>query len=187
MALWEKILEGLSRLKVSKRNLALEDDPDRLRRKIDWILKLWLLNRYGNMDDSAVNDRWLKLLDFKYHDLDPATGLYAQCEALGFVNRMVDGDTICRAQIHPPENTRARIRGAVIHSTLDKNIEVQIEDWEKINVRAKRRQPGIAHPFKNQKGIVNHLGIRLDDPFKALDSTILEKIERFVDVWGYTI
>lgn len=184
IALWEKILEGLSRLKVSKRNWTLEDDPDRLRRKIDWILKLWLLNRYGNMVDLTVNDRRLRLLDFKYHDLDPATGLFAKCEALGLVDRMVDDDTICRAQTRPPGNTRARIRGAVIRSTMNKNIEVQIEDWEKINLRAKRRQAGIAHPFKHQKGIGNHLGIRLDDPFKALDSSILEKIERFVDVWG---
>ena len=136
------------------------------------------------MDDPTVNDRWLKLLDLKYHDLDPATGLFTQCESLGLVDRMVDEDAVLRAQSRPPENTRARIRGTVIRQTADKNVEVQIEDWEKINIRAKGRNAGISHPFNQHKGIVHHLGIRLDDPFKALDSTILEKIERFVDVWG---
>ena len=184
MALWAKILDGLSRLKVSKRNWILEDDPDRLRRKIDWVLKLWLLNRYGNMAEQTVNDRRLRLLDFKYHDLDPTTGLFAKCEALGLVDRMVDDDAIRRAQTHPPKNTRARIRGAVIHMAANRNIEVQIEDWEKINIRAKGKRTGIAHLFNHQKGIVNQLGIRLDDPFKALDASIFEQIEHFVEVWG---
>lgn len=189
LGLWEDILQGLSTLQTSGRNWQLEDDPGGLRRKVDWIRKLWLLNRYGNMDDPGVNDRQLKLMDLKYHDLNPATGLFARCEALDLVDRMVDDATIAAAQIRPPENTRARIRGTIIRRTWDKSVDVEIEDWAKINIRARSKQmnPGQAkgvHPFNRYKGTANCLSIRMDDPFKAMDSSITEQIERFVEAWG---
>jgi proteasome accessory factor A len=184
LALWEEILEGFGRLKVSQKNWALEEDPNGLRRKIDWITKLWLLNRYWNRSESMANDRWLRMLDLKYHDLDPATGLYCQCEAKGLVDRMVDEETIVRAQSRPPDNTRARIRGTVIRKTAGMNVEVKIEDWEKIDIRPKGRNTARAHHFNQHKVIVHHLGIRLDDPFKATDSSIFEQIEHFVGIWG---
>jgi hypothetical protein len=184
LALWEEILEGLSQLKVSQQNWALEEDPKDLRRKIDWITKLWLLNRYDNKSVSMANDRWLRTLDLKYHDLDPATGLYLKCEATGLVDRMVDEKTVWQARSRPPDNTRARIRGLVIHQTAGMNLEVKIEDWEKINIRPKGRNGTSAHPFNQHKGSVHHLGIRLDDPFKATDSSIFEQIEHFVGIWG---
>ena len=184
IGLWAQILEGLNRLKVTERNWTLEDDPGCLRRKIDWVTKLWLLNRYGGMNTPNVNDRWLKLMDFKYHDLDPDTGLFAQCEALGLVDRMVDDDAVFRAKTCPPENTRARIRGEVIRRTMDKNVDVQIEDWEKINIRAKARTSGVTHPFHQHKGFAKYLKIRLDDPFKALDSSIAEQVDHFVALWN---
>lgn len=184
LALWEEVLEGLSRLKVSKKNMTLEEDPHELRRKIDWILKLWLLNRYGNMADSTVDNRWLKLLDIKYHDLDPTTGLYSQCESLGLVDGMVDEEAVLRAKCLPPDNTRARIRGKIIRQTAKMNVEVKIEDWEKINIRPKRQDTGSAHYFNQHKGIGPHLRIRLDNPFKATDSSIFEQIEHFVGGLG---
>jgi proteasome accessory factor A len=162
----------------------LEDDPCRLRRKIDWIYKLWLLNRYGNMDDPAVNDRRLKLMDIKYHDLDPDTGLFKRGESLGLMDRLVNDDAIENACSRPPENTRARIRGAVIRETADKPVDVEIENWEKINVRAQRRPNSISHPFKSYKGAVNCLSICLEDPFKSLDPSIFERLDRFVHTWG---
>ena len=189
LGLWENILQGLSVLQVSGRNWQLEDDPGELRRKIDWIRKLWILNRYGNMNDSAANDRRLKLMDLKYHDLNPATGLFAQCEALGLMDRMVDDGAIATAQIRPPDNTRAQIRGTIIRGTADKSIDIEIEDWAKINIRARGRQKGFgqtkrANPFNRYKGAANFLSIRIDDPFKAMDSSITEQIERFVKAWG---
>ncbi len=183
LGLWENILQGLSELQISGRNWQLEDDPRELRRKVDWIRKLWVLNRYGNMDDPAVNDRRLKLMDLKYHDLNPATGLFAQCEALGLVDRMVDDEAIATARIRPPRNTRAHIRGTIIRGAADKSMDVEIEDWTKINIRAQVSQKGLGqgvNPFNRYKGTANCLSIRMDDPFKAMDSSIAEQIERFV-------
>ena len=176
----------MSALQISGRNWQLEDDPGELRRKVDWIRKLWILNRYGNMDGPAVNDRRLKLMDLKYHDLNPATGLFAQCEALGLVDRMVDDEAITTARIRPPRNTRAHIRGTIIRWAADKSMDVEIEDWTKINIRAQVRQksPGQGvHPFNRYKGTANCLTIRMDDPFKTMDSSIAEQFERFMETW----
>ena len=183
LALWEEILAGLSQLKISKENFILEEDPHNLRRKIDWILKLWLLNRYGNMDDSALNNCSQKLLDVKYHDLNPATGLYSQCESLGLVDHMVEEEAVLRAKRLPPDNTRAQIRGSIIRQTSEMDIEVNVEDWENINIKPKGRDTGNVHFFNQHRGIGHHLKIRLDDPFKAEDCSIFEQIEHLVELW----
>lgn len=184
LALWEEVLEGLSGLKVSQANWLLEDDPGELRRKVDWITKLWLLNRYGKRSGAAADGRWLRTLDLKYHDLDPATGLYARCEDMGLVDRMVDEDEVLKARSRPPDNTRACIRGMIVQQTAKKNVDVKIEDWEKIDIRPKGQKVSGMHPFKQHKGSVHHLGIRLEDPFKAKDPEIIEKIEQFIGTWG---
>ncbi len=184
--LWSQVLEGLNRLKVSERNWILEDDPDYLRRKIDWVAKLWLLNRYGCLNGPTGNDHRLKLLDFKYHDLDPKTGLFTQCEALDLIDRMVDEDVVSRAKTHPPANTRARIRGEVIRRSMNKNLTVHIEDWEKISIYPKARTTGHTHPFHQYKGSANHLKIRLSDPFKAVDPSTIEQVNRVAAQWTQT-
>jgi proteasome accessory factor A len=184
LTLWEEVLHGLSRLKVSQENWVLEDDPCRLHRKIDWLTKLWLLSRQGQRPAPEVDDRWMRTLDLKYHDLDPDAGLYARCESMGLVDRLVDEDAILKAQGQPPENTRARLRGMIVKQTAAMNLDVKIDDWEKIDIRPKGQNAGGLHPFKQHKGVVHHLGIRLDDPFKAKDADIFKKIAEFAGVWG---
>ena len=184
MDLWEDVLGGLRQLRIAGRNCRLKDDPGHLGQKIDWIRKLWLLNRYGKMNDPAGDDRRLKLMDIKYHDLNPDTGLFARCETLGLVDRLLEDDTIAAATTLPPKNTRARIRGAVIRKTAGIPVDIEIENWEKIYVRAKSQQKGFSHPFNRYKGAVNRLGIRLDDPFKAQDASIFDQLDCFIDTWG---
>ncbi len=180
MDLWQEVLSGMDRLKISGPNWKLEDDPAYLRRKIDWIFKLWLLNRYGNMDEPVVNDRRLKLMDLKYHDLNPATGLFKRCETSGLMDRLVDDGAIDAACIKPPQNTRAWIRGAVIRKTAGKPVAVEIENWEKINIRAEVPKDRMLHPFKRYKGAAKCLGICLDDPFKAQDPLVFEQLDHFI-------
>jgi proteasome accessory factor A len=180
LALWSEIVDGLSVLKVSQRNWTLEDDPAGLRRKIDWIAKLWLLNRYGGMGGASVDDRRLKLLDYKYHDLDPATGLFLKCEALGLMDRWVDDTAVARAQTHPPDNTRARLRGELIQGTAGSNVEIRVDDWETLRVRTRIRGGGSAHPFHHYVGGSGHLTIRLKDPFQAVDETITGRFHRLL-------
>jgi proteasome accessory factor A len=141
---------------------------------------LWLLNRYGGMGGASVDDRRLKLLDYKYHDLDPATGLFLKCEALGLMDRWVDDTAVARAQTHPPDNTRARLRGELIQGTAGSNVEIRVDDWETLRVRTRIRGGGSAHPFHHYVGGSGHLTIRLKDPFQAVDETITGRFHRLL-------
>jgi hypothetical protein len=178
---WESILSGLQDIKIRQSDMAIERDGAELRRKIDWILKLWLLDRSRS---NGADEKQLKKLDLKYHDLDPATGLYERCLALDLVDRMIPERDIAAARREPPQNTRARLRGLVVQDTYEKAVDVKIKDWEQIRIRACANDSGGRHFFHRSKSEVNSLGIRLDDPFRAEDPQAMEKLQAFIKKWA---
>lgn len=181
LGLWEYVLKALKFLEISQSEMLLINDPGELKRKIDWVLKLWLLSRSRS---KGADDRQLKLLDLIYHDLDPASGLFERCQALGLVDRLVDEERIRQARRQPPADTRARLRGLIIQKAFHQNVDVQVESWESIQVRAHHRRAGINHPFRNLTTAMNKLGIRLDDPFQGENPQALEELEKFILAWG---
>lgn len=181
--LWERSLAGLRKVRICSQNWVLEDDPEDLRRKIDWILKLWLINRVQQENGFDWQDYRLRLLDARYHDLDPASGVFERCQALNLADRMVGEDEIRKAQIEPPQDTRAWTRGMIIQSTAGKNVEVIIKGWERINVFARPEGRSSAHPFDRHRRMVNRLEIKLEDPLAANDHSALEKMRDFVEMW----
>jgi proteasome accessory factor A len=177
LSLWEQTLGGLKTLKVSLEDIRFEEDPGDLTRKIDWALKLWLLNRSHT---KAVDDRRLRYLDMKYHDLDPASGLYERCSALGMVDEWVPEAQILQARYRAPRDTRAHLRGAVIQTASTKNVDIKVENWEIIRVMGRRNTPGAYHPFNRLKSRLNHLEIQLADPFLADDPKMMESLDEFL-------
>lgn len=178
---WEHILSGLQELKICQSDMALERDGGELRRKIDWILKLWLLDRSRS---KGADEKQLKKLDLKYHDLDPATGLYERCLALDLVDRMIPERGIEAARSEPPQNTRARLRGLVVQKTFEKHVDVKVEDWERIRIRACMDDSRARHSFYRVKSEMNSMGIRLEDPFRAQDPQTMGKLQAFIKKWG---
>ncbi len=181
LRIWEQILGGLKKLKVRQPEMAMERDGADLKRKIDWVLKLWLLDRSRT---KGADERQLKTLDLKYHDLDPVTGLYEQCLALDLVDRMIPESDIQAARYNPPRNTRARLRGLVVQNAFQKNVDVQVENWERIRIKAKINGPGARHCFNRVKCEVNSMGICLDDPFRAEDPRTMADLREFIEKWG---
>jgi proteasome accessory factor A len=182
LALWEEVIVGLKKIKISD-TWELESDPGELTRKIDWLLKLWLLNRYRTNSNLEWHDKRLKVLDFRYHDLDPATGLYEHCQAAGLVDRMVTDAEIETAISQPPQDTRACTRGRVIQQCMNQKIEVEIENWEKINIRT-RQNSNQVHPFRRHRPVVNALEIKMPDPFQADHPGDMENVTRFLKKFG---
>lgn len=178
--LWSTTLDGLERLKIDTG--ALEEDPAELKRKLDWVLKLWLLTRKW---ETGCDSRSLKILDFRYHDLDPRTGIFQHCEELALVDRMVDDAAIERAMSQPPDGTRAWIRGMVIQIAMGRNVEVSCENWERVRVTANPKTSfgASAHPFAKVRKIANRLDIKLDDPFMTYETSILDNVKAFADMW----
>ena len=68
----------------------LEEDPMQLHHEIDWVIKLHLLQAYGertNLSPEASGDRML-MLDLQYHDIRREKGLYFLLERKGQVVRL---------------------------------------------------------------------------------------------------
>ena len=183
LSLWGHTLAGLRKLQISDVNWELEDDPADLRRRIDWILKLWLINRVKQKKGFDWRDRRLRLLDVRYHDLHPDSGIFQRCIALHLADQMVDEEEIRKAQIEPPKDTRAWTRGRIVQCAEGKNVEVIIKNWERINIVARPKGPSSTHPFDRHRRMVNRLEIKLDDPFMTNDASVLEKVRDFVEMW----
>jgi proteasome accessory factor A len=183
LSLWGHTLAGLRKLQISDVNWELEDDPADLRRRIDWILKLWLINRVKQKNGFDWRDRRLRLLDVRYHDLHPDSGIFQRCIALHLADQMVDEEAIRKAQIEPPKDTRAWTRGRIVQCAEGKNVEVIIKNWERINIVARPKGPSSTHPFNRHRRMVNRLEIKLDDPFMTNDASVLEKVRDFVEMW----
>lgn len=176
--LWQTVLHGLQAVDVCQPKMVLQRDDGDLKRKIDWMLKLWLLDRSRAM---GADDYQLKKLDLTYHDLDPGTGLYQRCLALDLVDRMLDDKDIEAARINPPRDTRARIRGLIVQHTFGKKVDVHIKDWEHIRIRACREESGAQHSFNRFKNEFNRMEIVLEDPFQAEDAKILSDLQAFMN------
>jgi proteasome accessory factor A len=181
LRMWERILCGMKELTIRQSETALEQDGADLKRKIDWILKLWLLDR-GRA--GGANEQQLKKMDLKYHDLDPAGGLYERCASLDLVDRIVSESDLARARGNPPDGTRAYLRGAVIQRAFRKKVDVQVENWERIRIRARNAEAGVQHCFKRVKSDVNSIGIDMTDPFRADDPQAMQALCAFMEKWG---
>ena len=111
--LWEAVLAGLEQLELSP-ELEILADPGGLTRRLDWVLKLWLLNRYRQSKSVGWDHPYLKTLDLQYHNIHRGQGLFYHLQDRGLVDRVVDEEEIARFVAEPPGDTRAWFRGQCI-------------------------------------------------------------------------
>jgi proteasome accessory factor A len=183
LELWGHTLDGLEKLKLSEETLHLEDDPAELRRRLDWVLKLWLVERIRSRKRPAADDRGMLALDLRYHDLNPGTGVQIRCESLGLVDRLCDDATVSAATKEPPCDTRAWLRGTVIRSAAGRNLEVRVENWEQVKISAYHQRSGDSqHPFSRHRRISKRVEIKLEDPFLADRESLLERVSAILDI-----
>jgi len=123
---WTAILDGLERLKLSP-DLDIEDDPGDLIQQLDWVLKLWLLNRYRRARDSAWDHPLLRVLDLQYHRVDNLEGIFYKLQRDGLVMRLCDDKEIDRFVSHAPGDTRAYFRSRCIQKYAQ---EIFLLNWE---------------------------------------------------------
>lgn len=180
---WSQTLDGLESLKVSQTNGKLYDDPAELKRKLDWVLKLWVVNHTAEHKGSDLDCRTARLLDLRYHDLDPQTGLFQRFERLDLVDRVVEQEQVEAAMMEPPRDTRAWLRGTIIRNSMNRNVEISIETWDRIRILAAPAK-GLksTHPFKRFQLVANRLDINLEDPFMTDKKSVLEKAEGFMEI-----
>ncbi len=90
---------------------ALAEDPRLLKRELDWVIKLYLLNNYHQKHQCDWDDPRIAMIDLQYHDVRPDKGLYYVLQRQNRVERLSSDDEIIRAITNPPPDTRAYFRG----------------------------------------------------------------------------
>jgi proteasome accessory factor A len=133
-------------------------DPERLARKVDWVTKRLMIERYMTKHDLSLGSPKVALLDLTYHDVNRTRGLYYLLENGGKVERVVSEGAISKAMREPPQTTRAKLRGDFIRQAKAKRRDYTV-DWVhlKLNDQAQRT-------------------VLCKDPFKAVD----ERVEQLI-------
>ena len=152
----------------------LEEDPMQLHHEIDWVIKLHLLQAYGertNLPPESSGDRML-MLDLQYHDIRREKGLYFLLERKGQVVRLATEEQIEKAMVDPPQNTRAKMRGELIKLAKMKRIPYDL-DWNYIRI-----------------GYLLNLWVKCNDPFQEENEKVTQlkrRIERSNFKYGYLL
>jgi proteasome accessory factor A len=136
----EKILDCLSRatLSLEDQNVisswgdvidALKHDLFSLHDRLDWAIKYAFLEDVRQQENIDWSASLIQELDIRYHDIHPDRSLFYKLQNEGFVHRMVDERQIEHHLVHPPEDTRARVRTSSLEQYCDGLSSV---DWERM-------------------------------------------------------
>jgi proteasome accessory factor A len=117
----------------------IENDPMKLDREVDWVVKWNLLESYRARHGLALGDPRVQLIDLQYHDIDTGRGLFYKLQSHGMVERVCSDADIETALTEPPQSTRARLRGEFIRAAKEKKRDYTV-DWVhlKLNDQAQR-------------------------------------------------
>src|SRR5262249_50189992 len=117
----------------------LEDDPFKLNREVDWVIKHELIEAYRARHELPLTHPRVALIDLSYHDASQDRSLYYILEHGGAVDRMDTEEEITEAVTSPPQTTRARLRGAFIRRAKERKRDYTV-DWVhlKLNDQAQR-------------------------------------------------
>jgi proteasome accessory factor A len=134
------------------------DEPEALVRKVDWVAKRLIIERYREKHGLPLSSPRVALLDLAYHDVNRTRGLYYLLENAGKVERAVTEKAIQRGMREPPQTTRAKLRGDFIKQAKAKRRDYTV-DWVhlKLNDQAQRT-------------------VLCKDPFRAED----ERVEQLI-------
>ncbi|MBS3086227.1 proteasome accessory factor PafA2 family protein [Candidatus Pacearchaeota archaeon] len=100
-----------------------------------------------NLSDTAVRN-----IDLQYHEVNRQTGLFYMLQSRGLVDRMLTDEQIEHAVEHPPEDTRAYLRGELIRRNRVSN-----SDWDRLSLDGHMADVLLPEPFMGTKTEVGYL------------------------------
>ena len=136
----------------------IEDEPLKLEREVDWVIKHQLIEAYRAKHDLPLGHPRVALVDLQYHDVSRDRSLFYKLQDRGMVDRMCTDADIDVAMDTPPQTTRARLRGEFIKRAKERKRDYTV-DWVhlKLNDQAQRT-------------------VLCKDPFKSRD----ERVEKLI-------
>ena len=153
-------LGGASRASAHdlKATLSFENDPLKLDREVDWVIKYRLLEAFRARHDLPLGHARVQLLDLQYHDISRERSPFYKLQDRGLIERICTDADIETAVDVPPQTTRARLRGEFIKKAKERKRDYTV-DWVhlKLNDQAQRT-------------------VLCKDPFKSRD----ERVEKLI-------
>ena len=137
--------------------VALENDPLKLDREIDWVIKYRIIEEFRNRHKLALDDPRVQMLDLQYHDIDRERGVFYKMQSRGLVERVCDDDAIDRAKDIAPQTTRARLRGEFIKRAKERKRDFTV-DWVHLKLNDQAQRTVLCKdPFKSHDDRVDKL------------------------------
>ena len=120
--LWQRTLQAVT-----------SQDSAGINREIDWAIKKMLITQYSERHSVAMSSPEVAQLDLRYHDIDPARGLFRILEAGGRAVRITEPSAVTLAETQPPQTTRAKLRGDFVSAARAAGRDVSV-DWIHLKV-----------------------------------------------------
>ena len=136
----------------------IENDPLKLDREVDWVIKLKLIESFRARHNLSLDDARVQLLDLQYHDIDIQRGVFYKMQNNGLVERVCSDDDIMRAMNEAPTGTRAHLRGSFIKAAKLKKRDYTV-DWVHLKLNDQQQRT-----------------VLCKDPFASVD----ERVERLI-------
>jgi proteasome accessory factor A len=137
----------------------IENDPLKLDREVDWVIKFKLLEAFRDRHRLPFGHPRVQLLDLQYHDVSRGRSPFYKLQDRNLVERLCTDADIDTATDIPPQTTRARLRGEFVRRAKERKRDYTV-DWVhlKLNDQAQRT-------------------VLCKDPFKSRD----ERVEKLID------
>ena len=129
---WEELLDDL------------ESDVASAADRVDWVAKLQLLESYRRRDGLDWAAPELAMVDLQYHDLREERGLYHRLVRAGRMRRLFTDDQVAWAAAHPPEETRAWLRGRLVSEHSE---QMAGASWDQVLLRPDEASPVVRLPM----------------------------------------
>ena len=137
--------------------VALENDPMKLDREVDWVIKYRLIEEFRARHGLLLDDPRVHMLDLQYHDIDQQRGVFYKMQARGLVERVCDDAEIERARDVAPQTTRARLRGEFIKRAKERKRDFTV-DWVHLKLNDQAQRTVLCKdPFKSHDDRVDKL------------------------------
>jgi len=137
--------------------VTLENDPMKLDREIDWVIKYRIVEEFRDRHKLALDDPRVQMLDLQYHDIDRNRGVFYKMQSRSMVERVCTDDVIDRAKDVAPQTTRARLRGEFIKRAKDRKRDFTV-DWVHLKLNDQAQRTVLCKdPFKSHDDRVDKL------------------------------
>jgi proteasome accessory factor A len=143
---WQNAIEALA-----------EGEPQRLVRKVDWVAKQHLVERYRRKHGLPLSSPRVALLDLAYHDVNRNRGLYYVIERSAQADRIATDAEIQTAVREPPQTTRAKLRGDINRNAKQKRRDYTV-DWVHLKLNDQAQRTVLCKdPFRSEDDRVEQL------------------------------